>query len=147
MKQRIVQKASKLRAEDLERIAVLKRCGMFVPGGETASTTSDLTGVRAPSDVASKSLVQDRMAAIFAKTNGGADLLKMLNITDNNAGNKSCEAASLVDGAPEDQPPQSSRAQRSAGSGADISSQVEEERSEVGRDDEDMEPSEVAADE
>ena len=77
MKQRIVQKASNLRAEDLERLAVLKRCGLFIPAGETAPTTSDPAGVRAPWNVAAKSVVQDRMAAIFSKTTGGCDLLKM----------------------------------------------------------------------
>ena len=38
-KQRLIKKAGKLSPEDLERIAVLKRCGLFVDEGNDEETT------------------------------------------------------------------------------------------------------------
>ena len=87
------------------------------------------------------------MAAIFAKTTGGSDLLKMLNISDNNAGTMTSIPASFVAGAQEHQTLKPPRAKRLAGSCADMSSQMEEGLSKAGREDGDVEPSEAAADE
>ena len=39
-KQRLVRKAGKLSAEDLERIAVLKRCGLYAEQEDSSTTTA-----------------------------------------------------------------------------------------------------------
>ena len=87
------------------------------------------------------------MAAIFAKTAGGCDLLKKLNIADNSAGTIASVPTILVAGAQEHRPLKPPRAKRLAGSCVDMSSQMEEDLSRAVPEDDDMEPSEVAADE
>mgnify|MGYP000683140218 CR=1 FL=1 len=72
-KQRLVVKAGKLRAEDLERIAVLKRCGLFV--SEDTSEPSARVSVDGQSEVpakATKGKVQRKMADIMSQTEGSA---------------------------------------------------------------------------
>ena len=78
-KQRLVVKAGKLRAEDLERIAVLKRCGLFV--SEDTSEPSARVSVDGQSEVpakATKGKVQRKMADIMSQTEGSAGLLEVL---------------------------------------------------------------------
>jgi hypothetical protein len=78
-KQRLVVKAGKLRAEDLERIAVLKRCGLFV--SEDTSDPSARVAVDGQSEApakATKGKVQRKMADIMSQTEGSAGLLDVL---------------------------------------------------------------------
>jgi hypothetical protein len=78
-KQRLVMKASKLRAEDLERIAVLKRCGLFAT--ENASTpNAEVSGdvQPEPPQRASKGKVQRKVADIISQTPGSSGLLRVL---------------------------------------------------------------------
>lgn len=56
-KQRLMKKASSLTAEDLERIAVLKRCGLWNPAetavpGEAATSDGDEAGADEPDGAA-----------------------------------------------------------------------------------------------
>ena len=87
------------------------------------------------------------MATFFARTTGGCDLLKMLNIAYNNAGTITSVPASLVAGVQEHRPLQPPCANCLAGSCVDMSSQMEEDLSETATEEEDVEPSEVVADE
>ena len=78
-KQRLVVKAGKLRAEDLERIAVLKRCGLFVSenaSNPNAEVSGD--GQPEPPQRATKGKVQRKMADIISQTEGSAGLLQVL---------------------------------------------------------------------
>jgi hypothetical protein len=147
MKQQIVRRANKLQAEDIERIAVLRRCGLYISAEEIAPTTSDPAGMRASSDVASSSVVQDQMNAIRTRTTGSCDLLKMMVFSDARQEAITHFPACMVDGAQEHSPLKPPRATRLAGSRADMSSQMEEEQSETATEEEDVEPSEVVADE
>ena len=78
-KQRLVMKASKLRAEDLERIAVLKRCGLFVSehaGNPNADVSAGCE--QEPTARAAHGKVQRKMADIMSQTDGSAGLLHVL---------------------------------------------------------------------
>jgi hypothetical protein len=78
-KQRLVVKASKLRAEDLERIAVLKRCGLFVSEDASEAKPTASEGCQGgPPAQATKGKVQRRMADIMSQTEGSAGLLQVL---------------------------------------------------------------------
>jgi hypothetical protein len=81
-KQRLVVKASKLRAEDLERIAVLKRCGLFVSEDTSNPNVTVSEDCQAePLDRATKGNVQRKMADIIAQTDGSAGLLNVIHRT------------------------------------------------------------------
>jgi hypothetical protein len=78
-KQRLVLKASKLRAEDLERIAVLKRCGLFVH--EHASNPNAALSEHGEPGMpgeATKTKVQTKLADIMSQTEGSAGLVHVL---------------------------------------------------------------------
>ena len=78
-KQRLVLKASKLRAEDLERIAVLKRCGLFVPDHSAGpSGTVPAAGASQVTKETTRGKVQRTMADIMSQTEGSAGLLHVL---------------------------------------------------------------------
>jgi len=83
-KQRLVRKAGKLSAADLERIATLKRCGLFVPQvpeGPQAETTS--LGVTSASSGMSPGLpsrrVNDKLLAVVGQVEGAAHLLASMH--------------------------------------------------------------------
>jgi hypothetical protein len=78
-KRRLVVKASKLRAEDLERIAVLKRCGLFVSDETTVQEAkgSEVCVAELPAKI-SKGKVQRRLADIIEQTDGSAGLLNFM---------------------------------------------------------------------
>jgi hypothetical protein len=81
-KQRLVVKASKLRAEDLERIAVLKRCGLFASDDTSDPNAKASEDCEAePLARATKGKVQRRLADIIAQTDGSAGLLDVLQHT------------------------------------------------------------------
>jgi hypothetical protein len=81
-KQRLVVKASKLRAEDLERIAVLKRCGLFVSEDHNHPNAKvSENGKAEPTGTGGKGKVQKRMAELIAQTDGSAGLLDVLHRT------------------------------------------------------------------
>jgi hypothetical protein len=147
MKQLIVRRANKLQAEDLECMAVLKRCGLYISAEEMAPTTSDPAGMPASSVVASSSEVQEQMNAIWTKTAGRCGLLKWMVFSDTNQEAITQFPACMVDGAQGHRPLKPPRATRLAGSRADMSSQMEEEQSEAATEEEDEAPSEVVADE
>ena len=78
-KQRLVLKASKLRAEDLERIAVLKRCGLFVPDHAAGPNgTVPAAGASQVTTETTRGKVQRTMADIMSQTEGSAGLLHVL---------------------------------------------------------------------
>ena len=83
-KQRLVRKAGKLSAADLERIATLKRCGLFVPQvpeGPEAETTS--FGVTSASRGMAPGLparrVNDKLLAVVGQVEGAAHLLASMH--------------------------------------------------------------------
>ena len=79
-KQRLVRKAGKLSAADLERIATLKRCGLFVadpadPSTSSASsvTSSSSSSAAPPADPARR--VNSKLFSAVGQVQGAADLL------------------------------------------------------------------------
>ena len=80
VKQRLVRKAGKLSASDLERIATLKRCGLFVPDPTEESTSSTSSG---PSSSSSTTVevsgpvrrVNTKLFSAVGQVQGAADLL------------------------------------------------------------------------
>ena len=80
VKQRLVRKAGKLSASDLERIATLKRCGLFVPDPteeSTSSTTSAPSSSSSSTAEASAPLrrVNTKLFSAVGQVEGAADLL------------------------------------------------------------------------
>ena len=79
-KQRLVRKAGKLSASDLERIAVLKRCGLFVDQTDAESTASG-SGSASASSASSGSpatgpaSMSNKLASVVGKVNGATELL------------------------------------------------------------------------
>ena len=83
-KQRLVRKAGKLSAEDLERIATLKRCGLFVPdpmedatsstGSAPSSSSTSTSGVSAPVQ-----RVNTKLFSRVSQVQGAADLLASMH--------------------------------------------------------------------
>ena len=71
-KQRLIRKAGKLSAEDLERMAVLKRCGLYAEDGEDVSapenvakkTVADQEEVPVAGPVEKRSKLSDKLAKI-----------------------------------------------------------------------------------
>ena len=79
-KQRLVRKAGKLNASDLERIATLKRCGLFVPDPmeESTSSTSSAPSSSSSSTAGVSAPVQRVNSKLFSavgQVRGAADLL------------------------------------------------------------------------
>ena len=81
-KQRLVRKAGKLSAADLERIAVLKRCGLFVADEEsdtTAPGSSEASGsassASSPASLPSVSPANLKLASVVGKISGVAEML------------------------------------------------------------------------
>ena len=80
VKQRLVRKAGKLSASDLERIATLKRCGLFVPDPMEESTSSTSS---APSSSSTSTAevsapvrrVNTKLFSAVGQVQGAADLL------------------------------------------------------------------------
>ena len=78
-KQRLVRKAGKLSASDLERIATLKRCGLFVPDPMEESTSSTSS---APSSSSSSTAgvsapiqrINSKLFSVVGQVEGAADL-------------------------------------------------------------------------
>jgi hypothetical protein len=83
-KQRLVRKAGKLSSEDLERIAVLKRCGLFTganmetDGASQPGTPASGSQAGIPVD---KSVVLDSMEVSLSKIPGAADIMRTLGAT------------------------------------------------------------------
>ena len=83
-KQRLVRKAGKLSASDLERIATLKRCGLYVPepteesttnsGSAASSSSSGMAEVSAP-----LRRLNSKMFAAVGQVQGAADLLASMH--------------------------------------------------------------------
>jgi hypothetical protein len=89
VKQRLVKKASKLNVLDLERIAVLKRCGLLPITGsssaetsstETGSSSSDSSPVKVGSAIPAK--VKEHMAMALGRLSGGSEILKAIEKTE-----------------------------------------------------------------
>ena len=79
-KQRLVRKAGKLSAADLERIAVLKRCGLYAdeedsstttPGSSSASGSASSTS----SPALNPSPLNMKLASVVGKISGAAEIL------------------------------------------------------------------------
>ena len=62
-RQRLVRKAQKLSEQDLMRLAVIKRCGMFVPG--TSLVTESASGADGTPPSAKKSKTQEHLSSRF----------------------------------------------------------------------------------
>ena len=80
MKQRLVRKAGKLSASDLERIATLKRCGLFIPDPTeepTSSTSSDPTSSSSSTGQVSAPVrsVNTKLFDAVGQVPGASDLL------------------------------------------------------------------------
>ena len=80
VKQRLVRKAGKLSASDLERIATLKRCGLFVPDPmeeSTSSTSSAPSSSSSSTAEASTPLrrLNSKLFSAVGQVEGAADLL------------------------------------------------------------------------
>ena len=79
-KQRLVRKAGKLSASDLERIATLKRCGLFVPDPmeESAASTSSAPSSSSTSTAmvsAPVRRINTKLVSAVNRLEGAADLL------------------------------------------------------------------------
>ena len=80
-KQRLVRKAGKLSAADLERIATLKRCGLFVPDPtqpSSSSTTSVADGsssTMAESSSPVRRRINSKLFSVVGQVPGASDLL------------------------------------------------------------------------
>lgn len=81
MKARLVRKASKLSPQDLDRIAVLKRCGLLTPGAESEEPAGAETPPmrrRFPMEDTPEAKVFKRLAEVAAKIPGASALLKQM---------------------------------------------------------------------
>jgi len=79
-KQRLVRKAGKLSAADLERIATLKRCGLFVADPSETSSSSSSAATSASSSSAASAAeplrrVNSKLFSAVGQVQGAADLL------------------------------------------------------------------------
>ena len=79
-KQRLVRKAGKLSAEDLERIAVLKRCGLYAEQEDSSTTTAGSSSASGSASCASSpasnpSPVNLKLASAVGKISGAAEIL------------------------------------------------------------------------
>ena len=84
-KQRLVRKAGKLSASDLERIATLKRCGLFVPN-LTEQSNSSSSGSAPSSSSGSAPEVSDparrvnsKLFSVVGQVQGAADLFASMH--------------------------------------------------------------------
>ena len=82
-KQRLVRKAGKLSASDLERIATLKRCGLFVPNLPEHSSASSSSGpssssTSAPEVAEGARRVNSKLFSAVGQVEGAADLFASL---------------------------------------------------------------------
>ena len=82
-KQRLVRKAGKLSASDLERIATLKRCGLFVPESSDTSTVASSSEVASSSSSAASPVLParratDKLRSALGQVEGAADLLSAM---------------------------------------------------------------------
>ena len=98
-RQRLVRKAQKLSEQDLMRLAVIKRCGMFVPD-ETVLPAS-ASGADGGPPVAKKSKAQEHISSRFKTlvtgVSGAAELCEALNIrTEGNTTARGAMAGSPV---------------------------------------------------
>ena len=80
VKQRLVRKAGKLSASDLERIATLKRCGLFVPeptdeSQSSSSTAASSSSSTTASDSAPIRRITSKVFSKVGQVEGAADLL------------------------------------------------------------------------
>jgi hypothetical protein len=76
-KQRLVRKAGKLSSEDLERIAVLKRCGLFtgaIRQSETETTSGTPATVSEDNSMADKLNVRHKIAQTISHIAGAEEL-------------------------------------------------------------------------
>ena len=82
-KQRLVRKAGKLSASDLERIATLKRCGLFVPEvSESSDAATSSSGASSASTALAVSprggRMNDKLLSAVGQVQGAADLLSAM---------------------------------------------------------------------
>ena len=83
-KQRLVRKAGKLSAEDLERIAVIKRCGLYAEKSEEKEEEEEGTDVRSeaaasPSSAAPPQQKKRKLVSAVEKISGAGKIFKDLN--------------------------------------------------------------------
>ena len=93
-RQRLVRKAHKLSEQDLMRLAVIKRCGMFVPDAPELSVSS--AGAEGGPPQAKKSKLQEQLSTRFKTLTSGvagaAELCEALTV--GTAGNAAAKAPS-----------------------------------------------------
>ena len=93
-RQRLVRKAHKLSEQDLMRLAVIKRCGMFVPDAPELSASS--AGAEGGPPQAKKSKLQEQLSTRFKTLTSGvagaAELCEALTV--GTAGNAAAKAPS-----------------------------------------------------
>lgn len=93
-RQRLVRKAHKLSEQDLMRLAVIKRCGMFVPDAPELSASS--AGAEGGPPQAKKSKLQEQLSTRFktltCSVAGAAELCEALTV--GTAGNAAAKAPS-----------------------------------------------------
>ena len=105
-KQRLVRKAGKLSAADLERIATLKRCGLFA--ADPADATSSSSSAAAPSSASSSSTsvaepvrrLNSKLFTAVGQVHGAADLLASMQ--QHGVGSSSCGTTAAAGGASPD---------------------------------------------
>ena len=94
-KQRLVRKAGKLSAADLERIATLKRCGLFVAEPSEGSSSSSSAAMSSSSGSATSGSepvrrVNSKLFSAVGQVQGAADLLACMQ--QHGAGSSSSDA-------------------------------------------------------
>ena len=105
-KQRLVRKAGKLSAADLERIATLKRCGLFA--ADPAEATSSSSSAAASSSASSSSTsaaepvrrVNSKLFTAVGQVHGAADLLASMQ--QHGVGSSPCGTTIVAGGASPD---------------------------------------------
>ena len=101
-KQRLIRKAGKLSAEDLERIAVLKRCGLYADEEEQAADTENGSGPPVDTEevpVAGPADKKVKLADMISKISGADLVMQTLAGTQASTGSASGSASSR-DGVP-----------------------------------------------
>ena len=96
-KQRLIRKAGKLSAEDLERIAVLKRCGLYAEDGEDAADTGNARNVEddaAELPVAGPADKKVKLSEVISKISGAEVVMQTLAGAQPSTGSASAAASS-----------------------------------------------------
>ena len=81
-RQRLVRKAQKLSEQDLMRLAVLKRCGMFVPDESVLPAgSSGAVGVPAPAKKSkAQETISNRFKTLVTGVAGATELVEAMNL-------------------------------------------------------------------